>query len=77
MVLKTKPIPLSRGRISPVTKLVMKALSLAERLLHAEYELIVLAIKPEGAPRKTEEAVAPREGSATSGDTSHAGGETP
>jgi SAM-dependent methyltransferase len=46
VVMKTKPIPLSRGRISPATQLVMKALSSAERLLHAEYELIVLARRP-------------------------------
>ena len=46
VVMKTKPIPMSRGRISAATKVVMKALSVAERLLHAEYELIVLARKP-------------------------------
>jgi len=38
-----KPIPLSRGRISAATRVAMKVLSVAERLLHAEYELIVLA----------------------------------
>jgi SAM-dependent methyltransferase len=47
LVMKTKQIPTSRGRISAGTKVVMKALSLAERLLHAEYEVIVLARKPE------------------------------
>ena len=41
-----KPIPMSRGRISPATRLAMKALSVAERLLHAEYELLVLARNP-------------------------------
>jgi SAM-dependent methyltransferase len=49
VVMKTKPIPLSRGRISAATKVFMKALSVAERLLGAEYELIVLARKPAGA----------------------------
>lgn len=46
LVMKTKPIPMSRGRISPAVKLVMKGLSVAERLLRAEYELIVVARKP-------------------------------
>jgi len=41
--LKTKPIPISRGRISPATKVVMHAMSAVERLMHAEYELIILA----------------------------------
>jgi hypothetical protein len=41
-----KPIPMSRGRISPATRMAMKALSVAERLLHAEYELLVLARNP-------------------------------
>jgi 2-polyprenyl-3-methyl-5-hydroxy-6-metoxy-1,4-benzoquinol methylase len=41
-----KPIPMSRGRISPATRLAMKAISVAERLLHAEYELLVLARNP-------------------------------
>ena len=41
-----KPIPTSRGRISPATRMAMKALSVAERLLHAEYELLVLARNP-------------------------------
>jgi 2-polyprenyl-3-methyl-5-hydroxy-6-metoxy-1,4-benzoquinol methylase len=44
--MSTKQIPVSRGRISPATKMAMKALSLAERLLHAEYELLVLARNP-------------------------------
>jgi SAM-dependent methyltransferase len=44
--MSTKQIPMSRGRISPATKLAMKALSVAERLLHAEYELFVLARNP-------------------------------
>ena len=30
----------------PATRVAMKALSLAERLLHAEYELLVLARNP-------------------------------
>jgi len=41
--LRIKPIPMSRGRISAATRVAMKVLSVAERLLHAEYELIVLA----------------------------------
>jgi len=45
IALKTKPIPISRGRISPATKVVMHALSAVERLVHAEYELIILARK--------------------------------
>jgi len=49
VVMKTKQIPMSRGRISTATKVVMKALSVSERLLHAEYEMIVLARKPAAA----------------------------
>lgn len=49
VVMKTKQIPMSRGRISAGTRVVMKTLSVAERLLHAEYEMIVLARKPAGA----------------------------
>ena len=45
IALKTKPIPISRGRISPATKIVMHALSVVERVMHAEYELIILARK--------------------------------
>lgn len=41
--LETKHIPLSRGRIPAVTKMAMKVLSLAERALDAEYELLALA----------------------------------
>ena len=41
-----KPIPMSRGRIPAATKMAMRALSVAERLLHAEYELFVLARSP-------------------------------
>ena len=48
--MNTKQIPTSRGRISPATRMAMKALSVAERLLHAEYELLVLAKNPGHAP---------------------------
>jgi len=48
--MKTKQIPMSRGRISVATKVAMRALSVAERLLHAEYELFVLARNPGQAP---------------------------
>jgi len=50
--MKTKQIPMSRGRISVATKMAMRALSVAERLLHAEYELFVLARNP-GPAAKT------------------------
>jgi len=43
--IQTKEIPLSRGRISPAVKVMVRVLGLAARLLHAEYELIVLARK--------------------------------
>jgi 2-polyprenyl-3-methyl-5-hydroxy-6-metoxy-1,4-benzoquinol methylase len=43
IALKTKPIPISRGRISPATKVVMHVLSAVERVVRAEYELIILA----------------------------------
>lgn len=46
--MSTKPIPLSRGRISAPARVAIKLLSLAERLLHAEYELLVLARNPAG-----------------------------
>jgi hypothetical protein len=46
VAMNTKPIPMSRGRISAPTKMAMKVLSVVERLLHAEYELIVLARNP-------------------------------
>jgi 2-polyprenyl-3-methyl-5-hydroxy-6-metoxy-1,4-benzoquinol methylase len=51
-----KPIPMSRGRISPATRWVMRALSVAERLLHAEYELLVLARNPRPAARNSDDA---------------------
>jgi 2-polyprenyl-3-methyl-5-hydroxy-6-metoxy-1,4-benzoquinol methylase len=41
-----KPIPPSRGRIPAATKVAMKVLSVAARLLNAEYELILLARNP-------------------------------
>lgn len=41
--MQTKGIPFSRGRISPVVKLMMQTLGVVERMLHAEYELILLA----------------------------------
>ena len=79
VVMQTKQIPMSRGRISPATKLMMKALSLAERLLHAEYELIVLARKPEGTSESTVGAVsgASRERSTVRRDAAGAEAETP
>ena len=46
VAMNTKPIPMSRGRIPAATKLAMKVLSVAERLVHAEYELLVLARNP-------------------------------
>jgi 2-polyprenyl-3-methyl-5-hydroxy-6-metoxy-1,4-benzoquinol methylase len=46
VAMNTKPIPMSRGRISAATKAAMKVLSVAERLAHAEYELLVLARNP-------------------------------
>jgi 2-polyprenyl-3-methyl-5-hydroxy-6-metoxy-1,4-benzoquinol methylase len=50
--MKQKPIPMSRGRIPAATKMAMRVLSVAERLLHAEYELFVLARNP-GQPAKS------------------------
>jgi 2-polyprenyl-3-methyl-5-hydroxy-6-metoxy-1,4-benzoquinol methylase len=47
----TKPIPMSRGRISAATRMAMRVLSVGERLLHAEYELIALARRPGEAAR--------------------------
>ena len=44
--MKTKQIPMSRGRISLAAKMAIRALSVAERLIHAEYELFVLARNP-------------------------------
>jgi 2-polyprenyl-3-methyl-5-hydroxy-6-metoxy-1,4-benzoquinol methylase len=57
-----KPIPTSRGRISAATKVAMKALSVAARLLDAEYELIVVARNPGQAARSAVDAegVTPR-----------------
>ena len=46
MEMNQKPIPMSRGRIPAATKMAMRVLSVAERLLHAEYELLVLARNP-------------------------------
>lgn len=46
VAMNTKPIPMSRGRISASAKVAIQVLSLAERLLHAEYEIIVLARNP-------------------------------
>ena len=46
VAMDTKPIPMSRGRIPAATKLAMMALSVAERLVRAEYELLVLARNP-------------------------------
>jgi 2-polyprenyl-3-methyl-5-hydroxy-6-metoxy-1,4-benzoquinol methylase len=46
VVMDTKPIPMSRGRIPAATKAAMKVLSVAERLARAEYELLVLARNP-------------------------------
>lgn len=46
LAMNTKQIPMSRGRISPATRVAMKVLSVAERLTHAEYELLVLARNP-------------------------------
>jgi len=46
VAMDTKPIPMSRGRIPAATKLAMIALSVAERLVRAEYELLVLARNP-------------------------------
>jgi SAM-dependent methyltransferase len=46
MVMQTKGIPLSRGRISPAVKVMMRALGVVERLAKAEYELILLARRP-------------------------------
>jgi hypothetical protein len=43
---------MSRGRIPAATKMAMRVLSVAERLLHAEYELFVLARNP-GQPAKS------------------------
>lgn len=51
VVMKTKRIPMSRGRISAAARAAMTVLSLAERLLRAEYELIVLARNPGPATR--------------------------
>jgi 2-polyprenyl-3-methyl-5-hydroxy-6-metoxy-1,4-benzoquinol methylase len=51
-----KPIPTTRGRISLATKMAMKVLSVAARLLDAEYELIVLARNPGPAPNSAVDA---------------------
>lgn len=56
VAMKTKPIPMSRGRISAATRVAMTALSAAERLLHAEYELLVLARNTGQAANSTERA---------------------
>lgn len=52
----TKQIPMSRGRISVATKMAMRALSVAERILHAEYELFVLARNPGPAAKSAVDA---------------------
>lgn len=52
----TKPIPMSRGRISAATRIAMRVLSVAERLLHAEYELIALARNPRQSAKSAEDA---------------------
>lgn len=44
---QTKVIPMSRGRIPPGSKAIIKTLSLAEKLLHAEYEMQFIARKRE------------------------------
>ena len=44
--MRVKPIPPSRGRIPAATKAAMKILSVAARLLNAEYELMLLARNP-------------------------------
>lgn len=49
--LNVKPIPMSRGRISAATRVAMRVLSVAERLFHAEYELIALARNPRPAAK--------------------------
>ena len=54
--MKTKQIPMSRGRISAATRMAMKGLSVAERLCHAEYELIVLARNPGQAAKSAVDA---------------------
>jgi 2-polyprenyl-3-methyl-5-hydroxy-6-metoxy-1,4-benzoquinol methylase len=54
--MNTKPIPMSRGRISAATRIAMRALSVAERLLRAEYELIALARNPRPAAMSAEDA---------------------
>ena len=54
--MKTKQIPTSRGRISAATRMGMKILSVAERLLHAEYELLVLARNPAQAAKSAVDA---------------------
>ena len=46
VAMDTKPIPMSRGRIPAATKVALVALSVAERLVRAEYELLVLARNP-------------------------------
>jgi 2-polyprenyl-3-methyl-5-hydroxy-6-metoxy-1,4-benzoquinol methylase len=51
-----KPIPTTRGRISLATKMAMKVLSVAARLLDAEYELIVLVRNPGPAPNSAVDA---------------------
>jgi 2-polyprenyl-3-methyl-5-hydroxy-6-metoxy-1,4-benzoquinol methylase len=53
--MSTKQIPVSRGRISAATRTAMRILSLAERLLHAEYELIALARNPRKTARSAED----------------------
>lgn len=56
VAMKTKRIPMSRGRISVATRMAMTVLSVAEGLLHAEYELLVLARNPGHAARSVEDA---------------------
>lgn len=54
--MNTKQIPMSRGRIPAATKIAMKVLSVAECLLHAEYELLVLARNPGQAAKSAVDA---------------------